>query len=235
MISPWPTARLGGKLIGAGGGGFLMFYAGDKTEAAPGDGARPDCRKSASVLISKERNSSSRKYCAGNNPQTGRALLAVMLFFCMATAAFAGTVVADLRCDYAVNPLGVDSANPRLFWKLESNAARPAADRISNPRRLVAQNNLAHDDGDLWDSGKVSSDETIQIPYAGAALKSSQQVFWKVRVWDEDGKVSAWSKPATWTMGVLQAQDWQAQMDWRGGHKHSVAAFAPRIYREART
>jgi len=143
----------------------------------------------------------------------GRAALALVLFFCMTTAAFAATTVADLRCDYAVNPLGVDSANPRLFWKLESGARgqRQTAYQIL---AASSEKNLARGTGDLWDSGKVNSEETIQIPYTGAALKSSQQVFWKVRAWDKDGKISAWSKPATWTIGVLNDADWQAK--WIG-------------------
>ena len=97
-----------------------------------------------------------------------------------------------------------------MFWRLESDGhgQRQTAYQI-----LVASSkkNLAHANGDLWDSGKVSSDETIQIPYVGAALKTSQQIFWKVRVWDKDGKISAWSKPATWTMGVLNDADWQSE------------------------
>jgi hypothetical protein len=137
----------------------------------------------------------------------------VVLLLCTAAAAFAGMMAADLRCDYAVNPLGVDSANPRLFWKLASGShgQRQTAYQIL---AASSEKNLARDDGDLWDSGKVSSDETIQISYAGAALKSSQQIFWKVRVWDQNEKVSAWSKPTTWTMGVLQDSDWHAQ--WIG-------------------
>jgi len=113
----------------------------------------------------------------------------------------------DLRCDYAVNPLGVDSSNPRLFWKV---ASRERGQRQIAYQILVASSgkNLAKNNGDLWDSGKVASDETIQIYYAGAALKSSQQVFWKVRMWDANGKASAWSKPATWTMGLLSDSDW---------------------------
>jgi hypothetical protein len=86
-----------------------------------------------------------------------------------------------------------------------------------------SEKNLAHDNGDLWDSGKISSDETIQIPYAGAALKSSQQVFWKVRVWDKDEKVSAWSKPATWTMGVLSVEDWRAK--WIGAANTNIPSL----------
>jgi hypothetical protein len=140
-----------------------------------------------------------------------RAVWIAILFLCMATAVFAATTVVDLRCDYAVNPLGVDSANPRLFWKLDSDerGQRQTACQI-----LVAssENSLAADNGDLWDSGRVDSDETIQIQYAGKELKSFQQVFWKVHAWDAGGKVSAWSKPAAWTMGVLNDSDWQA--DW---------------------
>ncbi len=152
----------------------------------------------------------------------GSVVLAAALSLCVATAAFAGTTVADLRCDYAANPLGVDSANPRLFWKLESNAR---GQRQTAYQILVASSkqNLAQDKGDLWDSGKVDSDETIQIQYAGKELKSSQQVFWKVRAWDAGGRVSAWSKPATWTMGVLNNADWQAR--WIGAADTNIPSL----------
>jgi hypothetical protein len=63
----------------------------------------------------------------------------------------------------------------------------------------------------------------IQIPYAGTALKSSQQVFWKLRAWDKNGKVSAWSKPATWTMGVLNDSDWQAK--WIGAADTNIPSL----------
>jgi hypothetical protein len=152
----------------------------------------------------------------------GRTALTAVLFFCMATATFATTTVADLRCDYAVNPLGVDSANPRLFWKLASGARgqRQTAYQIL---AASSEKNLARGTGDLWDSGKVDSAETIQIPYSGAVLKSSQQVFWKVRAWDKDGKISAWSKPATWTTGVLNDADWQAK--WIGAADTNIPSL----------
>ena len=152
----------------------------------------------------------------------GRAVLAAVLFLCMAAAAFAKTTVADLRCDYAVNPLGVDPANPRLFWKMESSVR---GQRQTAYQILAASSEkyLAQDNSDLWDSGKVDSDETIQIQYAGKELESSRQVFWKVRVWDKDGTVSAWSKPATWTMGVLNASDWQAK--WIGAEDTNIPSL----------
>ena len=119
----------------------------------------------------------------------------------------------QLRCEFAANPLGVDSPQPRLFWQLESSVR---GERQSAYQILAdsSEKNLAHDHGDLWDSGKVSSAETLHVRYAGGELKSAQQIFWKVRTWDAQGKVSRWSQPATWTMGVLHDSDWRAK--WIG-------------------
>ena len=121
----------------------------------------------------------------------------------------------DLRCEHAVDPLGIDAPAPRLYWKLKSNAR---GQRQTAYQALVASSLdlLAGDKGDLWDSGEVVSDETIHIAYGGRPLRSSQPVFWKVRVWDKDGVRSAWSSPASWTMGVLGPQDWRAKWIMRG-------------------
>jgi len=116
--------------------------------------------------------------------------------------------VTDLKCESAAAPLGVDVAQPRLFWRVASieRGQRQTAWQV-----LVASSAavLAADQGDRWDSGRVSSDETTFVRYAGAALASSQQVFWKVRAWDRDGRLSAWSAPASWTMGLLAPADWK--------------------------
>jgi alpha-L-rhamnosidase len=116
--------------------------------------------------------------------------------------------VVGLRCEYAVDPLGVDVADPRLFWRVASDArgARQSAWRV-----LVASSKafLSGYQGDLWDSGRVRSDQATHVRYAGAPLRSSQQVFWKVRVWDREGRPSSWSDQATWTMGVLATGDWK--------------------------
>lgn len=132
----------------------------------------------------------------------------------------AALTVYDLKCEYYANPLGVDVAQPRLFWKLASSGrgARQTAYQI-----LVASSPklLAQAQGDLWDSGRVTSDETLHIRYGGAALSSSQPVFWKVRSWNEHDEPSAWSKPATWTMGVLCDADW-AGAQWIGVNDTNV-------------
>ncbi|MCA9240584.1 MAG: alpha-L-rhamnosidase N-terminal domain-containing protein, partial [Planctomycetales bacterium] len=64
---------------------------------------------------------------------------------------------------------------------------------------------------DLWDSGKQSGDSTLHVPYNGPALRSSQEVYWRVRSWDEQDRPSSWSPIARFTMGMLYERDWRAQ------------------------
>ncbi|NLH15707.1 MAG: hypothetical protein GX455_03915, partial [Phycisphaerae bacterium] len=129
----------------------------------------------------------------------------------------------DLRCEYMKDPLGIDAAQPRLFWKLDTprRGAMQTAYRI-----LVASSadKLAWNRGDLWDSGKVASPDSIQIEYAGKILTSGQQCFWKVRVWDEKGTEGPWSRPALWTMGLLKGEDWKGK--WIGKDEAASAAAA---------
>jgi alpha-L-rhamnosidase len=118
-----------------------------------------------------------------------------------------------LRCEYRVDPLGIDVTQPRLCWEMHDprRAAAQTAYQIlvaSTPEKLAAGQ------GDLWDSGRVKSDETTQIVYAGKPLGSRMQCFWKVRLWDAQGKVSAYSQPAQWSMGLLAAADRKAH--WIG-------------------
>jgi len=117
--------------------------------------------------------------------------------------------IAGLRTEYLPNPDGIADPAPRLSWRLESQArnVRQTAYQIlaaSTPQQLAVNK------GDLWDTGKIASRQTIQIPYSGSRLASRRQVFWKVRVWDQDNKPSAYSDPARWSMGLLSPSDWQA-------------------------
>ncbi len=138
-------------------------------------------------------------------------VLALILF--TAVRSLAAVSVGELRCEHLQNPQGIDVAQPRLSWLLQSGERdlNQSAYEI-----LVASNEakLKSGEGDLWSSGKVASDESILIPYAGKTLVSREECFWKIRVWDADGKVSAWSQPALWTMGILATNDWRAQ--WIG-------------------
>ena len=153
-------------------------------------------------------------------PEQSLTMAALICALCFPLRTSAGSVqatdflVTGLRCEYVENPLGVDGPHPRLFWKLESQTR---GQRQSAYQILAASSVdlLSHGHADLWDSGKVKSDVTTHVPYAGKALSSSERVFWKVRAWDKNGGVSAWSSPtASWTMGLLNEADWQA--NWIG-------------------
>ena len=110
--------------------------------------------------------------------------------------------VYDLRCEYQDNPLGIDVIHPRLSWKLVSE--RRGAMQSAYQIRVRDEN------GNLWDTCKVVSDQSIHVPYKVPALRSGQRYTWQVRAWDDTGQASAWSDTAWWEMGLLHASDWQA-------------------------
>jgi alpha-L-rhamnosidase len=125
---------------------------------------------------------------------------------------FASVRVHSLRCEYGENPLAVDTRTPRLSWQMDSDerGQRQTAYRI-----LVASSVkvLQGDQGDLWDSDRVATDQSLHVRYAGKPPASRQHCFWKVQVWDRDGKGSAWSPIAVWETGLPDALDWQGA-DW---------------------
>ena len=130
--------------------------------------------------------------------------------------------VEALRCDYRVNPLGIDTAAPRLSWTVVSSARGQSQTAY---RILVADSAeaLKAHRGTLWDSGKVQSDETISVVYGGTPLSSLAMCYWKVKVWDKDGVESPWSEPAQWQMGLLSESEWKAQ--WVGMSDRPVNLF----------
>jgi len=139
----------------------------------------------------------------------GRIGIAASILLISGASAMADVKATHLRCEYLTNPLAIDVPQPRLSWIVEADTrgARQAAWQI-----LVAgdRKTLDGDRGDLWDSGRVTSAETNQIRYGGPVPGSGRQVFWKVRIWLEDGSASDWSEVATWRMGMLEPAAWKA-------------------------
>ena len=154
-----------------------------------------------------------------------------MLPLAFILSAFGGVRVEQLRCEYLENPLGIDARQPRLSWILDSNerGQKQTAYQI-----LVASSadELAKDHGDLWNPGKVLSDQTTFIVYTGKPLMSRQACYWKVRSWDKDNQASPWSKVARWEMGLLNADDWQAK--WIARTTNRDEQPAPLLRREWR-
>jgi alpha-L-rhamnosidase len=125
-------------------------------------------------------------------------------------AAPAGVTVAGLTVDYLDRPLGLESARPRLAWKLEAadrRSVRQSAYRVEVASSLEA---LEAGRADVWDSGRIASDRSVDVAYGGPTLSSRQRCFWRVRVWDEKGQPSQPSAGSWWEMGLLRPEDWQA-------------------------
>src|ERR1039457_2155645 len=130
------------------------------------------------------------------------AAVAAFLWAGLAQAA----TVGDLRGEDLVDPQGIDDARPRLGWTIES-ARRGEAQTAYQVMVASSPQMLDRGVGDLWDSGKVASADSIQVTYQGQPLGSLRACYWKVCVWDRRGNASRWSKPARWTMGLLQPAD----------------------------
>lgn len=118
---------------------------------------------------------------------------------------------SQLRCEYQDRPVAIEAAQPRLSWIMEDSriGARQTAYRV-----LVASGveKLQEGHADLWDSGKIASDQSVNVAYAGKPLASGQQAWWTVKVWDMDGKQSEYAPVTFWEMGILKPSDWQAKL-----------------------
>jgi alpha-L-rhamnosidase len=145
-----------------------------------------------------------------------------------------GATVTHLRCEYIENPSCIDTGQPRLSWQIESDRR---GELQTAYQVLVASSpeSLANDKGDLWDSGRIPSDDTIAITYSGEPLVSREQCFWKVKIWGKDGEVSEWSKPAHWAMGLLSPEDWTAEwIGWDTPRSAAEGALPP-VAKDAKT
>ena len=98
------------------------------------------------------------------------------------------------------DPLGFHDATPTFSWKLPEGVEKQTAYRLQVGEKDV-----------VWDSGWVTSDQSVFVPYGGKALKSRRRLSWRVDFKDETGKASGWSSPATFELGLLSSKDWNAQ------------------------
>lgn len=157
-------------------------------------------------------------------------LSAIPAIVCLLTTHCLGAVIpTDPRCEYRVNPLGIDNVTPRLSWKI-IDPANTRGQKQTAFQVIVSSSmeKLEQNIGDLWDTGKTPKSESVNNVYDGAALNAGRQCFWKVRVWDASGDVSDWSRPAKFTIGLLKPSDWQG--DWI--HKADQAKTEHNWYRK---
>jgi alpha-L-rhamnosidase len=122
----------------------------------------------------------------------------------------------QLRCEGLVNPLGIDRTLPRLSWAMPPGE-RGLAQTAWQVLVADAPDALAAGRATLWDSGKVASNQSQWVPYAGSPLAKGSRCWWKVRVWNQAGTPSPWSAAASFTVGPLSASDWRGEWigaDW---------------------
>ncbi len=115
--------------------------------------------------------------------------------------------IKNLRTELLTDPEGIDVLNPKLTWEISGNK-RGIFQTACHILVASSPEKLSENEGDLWDSGKISSGTSIHVPYEGKALKSRMRCYWKVKVWSAYGE-SDWSAPAFWSMGLLHEIEWQ--------------------------
>ncbi len=124
--------------------------------------------------------------------------------------AFDADAPDHLQCEAMQEPLGIDISHLRLSWQLH-DSRRGARQSAFEVRVASTSEGLSQDQADVWDSGRVASDQSVNVPYSGPAVESRRRYYWQVRVWDGQGQASPYSQPSWWEMGLLSAQDWKAK------------------------
>ncbi len=150
-------------------------------------------------------------------------------------------LVSSLKCNYSSNPLGIETAHPGLSWELYS--ARRGEHQQAYQILVSADTaKLRRNEGDVWNSGKVMTSRSVHVPYEGKPLKSATRYYWKVRVWDKEGRAGAWSDVAWWETALTGKSDWLAQwisaprvFDWktRSEFRQRLPKNAPPVHDDA--
>ena len=140
----------------------------------------------------------------------------ICIALCISMSIFSQNIdVKNLQCEMLTNPLGIDVLQPRLSWQFDTNFTEVAQTAY---HILVASSleKLNNNKGDLWDSGKVESNQSVNIVYSGKTLDSRDEAFWKVKVWTNKGE-KQWSDSALWSMGILTYSEWKSTR-WIGNN-----------------
>ncbi|MFX0073537.1 MAG: alpha-L-rhamnosidase, partial [Candidatus Hermodarchaeota archaeon] len=116
----------------------------------------------------------------------------------------------NLLCEYLYNPIGIDTQTPRFSWNLEHEERT----QFQSAYQIIMSSDkqtLISEKGDLWDTGKIKSEKTINIYYTGKSLKSNSVYYWRVKWWDKNDTSSDFSEIAKFETALLEESDWQAK------------------------
>lgn len=148
----------------------------------------------------------------------------ILCGLCLALAGLTGcnppvdsVEVTRLQVEMKSNPLGIDVAQPRFSWQIASD--KPDLMQVgyriqvaASPEDLQSGKNL------LWDSGEITSDCSLFIPYEGEMLQSRQSYYWRVKV-KTNQSAGDWSEVQMWSMAILNPTEWKAR--WIGENQMS--------------
>jgi len=150
---------------------------------------------------------------------------ASLIVFALSSAAWAASgadmMPTGLKCDSLVNPLGIDTANPLLSWKLQDRSwgAKQTAYEIMVSSKPGGSGTKP----DVWDSGRVASEQSVGIPYTGPRLEAQKRYYWRVKAWDKDGKPYPVSAASWWEMGLLTPDAWKGKwISYESPELHSI-------------
>jgi alpha-L-rhamnosidase len=142
--------------------------------------------------------------------------ISILLFISLIFIKTNAQTLEKLKCEYQETPMGLEVMNPRLSWQMKATTrgAKQTAYQI-----LVADNeaDLKKDNGNVWNSGMVKSEQSLKVDYAGKPLESRKRYFWKVKIWNEKNKPTPYSEPTWWEMALLKKEDWSAHWIGKNG------------------
>ncbi|WP_276359814.1 alpha-L-rhamnosidase [Daejeonella sp. H1SJ63] len=145
-----------------------------------------------------------------------KTILALLFFVAFSAFANAQLRVQKLLCENLVNPIGIDALQPRFSWQLSGEGR--------NLKQTAYELKVLNSSKTVWNSGKVSSDQSVFVEYAGKTLEAGKKYTWQVKVYDQNGKAGAWSEAAFFRMGMISKENWKAQWITPGYEEDSLRA-----------
>jgi alpha-L-rhamnosidase len=134
--------------------------------------------------------------------------------------------VEHLLTENQTDPISIDAPIPRFSWMMSAGEKRGVM-QTAYEIKVSTYQYLKKDKQEVWGTGKVMSDQSVYVPYNGQALTAGKKYYWQVKVWDNSGKASDWSTPASWQMGMLAPADWKAKWITPGYTEDSVMRPSP--------
>lgn len=147
------------------------------------------------------------------------------IIFVLTATSNAQVKIQNLLVENLSNPIGMDITSPRFTWQLVSNKRNLLQTAYEI---VVTDKSLQGKSIPYWTSGKINSDSSVQVSYKGKPLQSGKKYYWKVRVWDNQGKASPWRETAYWQMGLLDSNEWKAK--WIESDLDKEGAMRPAIH-----